>query len=112
MPACHGGRSKMVLTPRPLEIFPPSPQMLSDSMAEEEALRWEPPTAVTQGLDAGKSTAGWPFDIPSVRPWSPEEASTVMPRSDALFNSAFMDVMVSRLQVGSGPPQLTERTEG
>ena len=70
------------------------------------ACRLVPPQPSACGLDAGKSTCGWPSVTPSPLPLSPDATQTVTPSATAsamAWSSAVMDWVVQEL---SGPPQL------
>jgi hypothetical protein len=77
-----------------LEKPPPDWLQTTSSPTWALVLKSVPPTAVTYGLDAGKS--GWYFSAQPVRPhtpWSPEAKSTEMPRVASFANCAFTAIM-------------------
>jgi len=80
--ACQAGCANWSLTPPPVAPpWEPSFQTASELITPVPGLarRVVPPQPSACGLDAGKSTCGWPSAAPSLLPLSPAAAVTVTP---------------------------------
>src|SRR5256885_2621621 len=114
MPCCQAGRANTVLTPPPVA---PSLALVSfhtTSLAIDAplAVSLVPPHASAYGLEAGKSTCGWPSLSPSPQPLSPAATVTGTPSAAASSSAGCIASRARPGQPSSGPPQLIQITEG
>src|SRR5437763_9731141 len=87
------------------------PQAVSRFAPVAEVVSVVPPTPVTQGSDAGKSTAGPVLPVngsQSDDPLSPDAANTETPAAAASSNSASAAAAAEGLMAASQAPQLIE----
>src|SRR5215472_5955894 len=77
-----------------------------------ERVNFVPPQPTRNGLDAGKSTVGFPLVLPSDEPSSPDAARTVTPILEASWHAEFSASRDCAVQEFSGPPQLIEMIDG
>src|SRR5580693_2956792 len=108
------GSAKASLTPPPVapSFAESSFQVCSLLIEVPERANFVPPQPTRTGLDAGKSTVGFPLVLPSVEPLSPEAARTVTPSVDASWQAELRALRDCAVQESSGPPQLMEMMDG
>src|SRR5437764_1318520 len=97
---CQSGAPNTVLYPPPLAppFVLPSFHATSDTIRPLVTVIRVPPTAVTHGLEAGKSTARRP-ERPSVTPFSPDATRTVMPCVEANSRLRFSAAIACLVQL-------------
>src|SRR3954454_14907539 len=109
----YAGRGKNVLTPPPVALLLAfSFQTISLAMVAPEAVSLVPPQPSANGLDAEKSTCGWPSATPAAEPLSPAAQQTVTPRLAAAWKALSNCVIACAVQFDSADPQLIEMTDG
>src|SRR2546421_12957073 len=114
MPCCQAGRANTVLTPPPVapSLALVSFHTTSLTIDAPLAVSLVPPHASAFGLEAGKSTCGWPSLSPSPEPLSPAAAVTVTPSAAASSSAVCIASREGPVQLLSGPAQLTDITVG
>src|SRR5580704_4962180 len=108
------GSANASLTPPPVapSFDDSSFQVCSLLIEVPERANFVPPQPTRNGLDAGKSTVGFPLVLPSVEPLSPDAASTVTPIVEASWHAELRALRDWAVQESSGPPQLMEMIDG
>ncbi len=108
------GSAKTWLTPPPVapSFAESSFQACSLLIEAPEIVSFVPPQPTRKGLDAGKSTVGFPIALPSDEPLSPDAASTVTPIVEASWHAELSALRDCAVQESSGPPQLMEIMDG
>src|SRR5580700_2697162 len=108
------GSANASLTPPPVapSFDASSFQVCSLLIEEPESVSFVPPQPTRKGLDAGKSTVGFPLVLPSDEPLSPDAASTVTPIVEASWHAELSASRDCAVQESSGPPQLMEMMDG